>query len=130
MDIIESGYKFKLESFKGSTPQEIRFTQKLITGEFVDGTTNEEVIDMMIARMYALQVKNPSPENQCIIIMLKSVKELLGKRLTKKIKKNEEREKNFEDKRDLDSKDLYSDIERSFRFDSTRVGGFKSSDRK
>jgi hypothetical protein len=124
MDIIESGYKFKLESFKGGSPQEIRFTQKLITGEFVDGTTNEEVVDMMIARMYALQVKNPSPENQCIIIMLKSVKELLGKR------KNEEREKNFEDKRDLDAKDLYSDIERAFRFDSTRVGGFKSSDRK
>ncbi len=111
MDILESGYRFRLKSFTGDSSQEIRFTQKLITGEFLDGTTNEEVVDMLIARFYALQTKNPSPENQCIIIMLKSVKELLSKRLTKKIKKYETEKKNFEDKRFPDTKELPSDLE-------------------
>lgn len=127
MDILESGYRYGLKSFKNTFPQEIRFTQKLITGEFVDGTTNEEVIDMMIARMYALQAKNPSPENQCVIIMLKSVKELLSKRLSKKIKKNEEREKSFEDKRYLDAEELLADVERSISFNTPRDRGTKSS---
>jgi hypothetical protein len=129
MDILESGYVFKLQSFKGEFPQEIRFTQKLITGEFVDGTTNEEVVDMMIARMYALQVKNPSPENQCVIILLKSIKELLSKRLSKKIKKNEEREKGNENQRTFKPEDLYTDLERLVSFDSPRDRSPKSSNR-
>lgn len=130
MDILESGYRYNLKSFKGGLSQEIRFTQKLVTGEFIDGTTNEEVVDMMIARMYALQAKNPSPENQCIIIMLKSIKELLSKRLSKKIKKNEEREKGFEDKRFIDSEDLFADVERLISFNSSRDRSINSSDRK
>lgn len=129
MDILESGYVFKLQSFKGGFPQEIRFTQKLVTGEFVDGTTNEEVIDMLIARMYALQTKNPSPENQCVIIMLKSIKELLSKRLSKKIKKNEEREKGYEDKRFINPEDVFTDLERFVSFDNPRNRSPKSSDR-
>jgi hypothetical protein len=127
MDILESGYLYRLKSFKGSFPQEIRFTQKLITGGFVDGTTNEEVVDMLIARFYALQAKNPSPENQCVIIMLKSVKELLSRRLTKKIKKNEEREKSPEDKREFDSEDIFADLERSIRFDASGTRSTKSA---
>lgn len=111
MDIIESGYRFRLDSFKGSKPQEIRFTQKLVTGEFVDGTTNEEVIDMMVARMYALQAKNPSPENQCIIIMLKSVKELLSRRLTKKIRRNEAKKEGFENTRPIEPEELFGGSE-------------------
>lgn len=107
MDILESGYRYKLESFKGTFPQEIRFTQKLITGEFVDGTTNEEVVNMLIARFYALQAKNPSPENQCIIIMLKSVKELLSKRLSKKIKRNETKKENIEADWKIDTESLF-----------------------
>lgn len=127
MDIIESGYVYRLNSFKGDNPQLVRFTQKLITGEFVDGTTNEEVVDMLIARMYALQVKNPSPENQCVIIMLKSIKELLSKRLSKKIRKNEEREKSFEDKGPTDPEDLFADVKRFISFDSPGTGSPKSS---
>lgn len=130
MDILESGYKYSLRNFKGGLSQEIRFTQKLITGEFVDGTTNEEVVDMMIARMYALQAKNPSPENQCIIIMLKSIKELLSKRLSKKIRKNEEREKGLEDKRFFESEDIFADVERFISFDSPRDRSISSPDRE
>jgi hypothetical protein len=123
MDIVESGYKFKLDSFMGTFPQEIRFTQKLLTGEFIDGTTNEEVINMLIARFYALQGKNPSPENQCIIIMLKSIKELLSKRLNKKIKRNETKEENIKDQWRTESEGLFKNFERSFRTDSSRDRG-------
>lgn len=129
MDIIESGYVFKLQSFKGGYPQEIRFTQKLVTGEFIDGTTNEEVVDMLIARMYALQTKNPSPENQCVIIMLKSIKELLGKRLSKKIKKNEEREKGDENSRAVNTEDIFTNFERLVSFDNPRDRGPKPLNR-
>ncbi len=127
MDILESGYRYRLNSFNSTLPQEIRFTQKLLTGEFIDGTTNEEVIDMLIARFYALQAKNPSPENQCVIIMLKSIKELLSKRLSKKIKRNEEREKSFENKRTTDPEDLFTDLERLVSFDTPRDRSFKST---
>lgn len=129
MDIIESGYRFRLESFKGTNPQEIRFTQKLITGEFVDGTTNEEVVNMLIARFYALQAKNSSPENQCIIIMLKSIKELLSKRLSKKIKRNETKEESIENKWRSDSEELFKDFERNLWFDASRDRDSKSANR-
>lgn len=110
MDIIESGYRFRLESFNKTSPQEIRFTQKLPTGEFIDGTTNEEVVAMLIARFYALQAKNPSPENQCVIIMLKSIRELLSKRLSKKIKKYEPKEESSEVRKETDAEDIFAGI--------------------
>lgn len=124
MDIIESGYIYKLESFNKTAPQEIRFTQRLITGEFIDGTTNEEVIDMMIARFYALNSRNFSVENQCAIIMLKSIKELLNKRLDKKIRKSYEAKKeNFENKRRAESEELFEDFERDVRSNLSRTRG-------
>lgn len=120
MDILESGYRYKLESFKRGFPQEIRFTQKLITGEFVDGTTNEEVVDMLIARFYALQAKNPSPENQCTIIMLKSIKELLSKRLSKKIKRNEAKKEDIENSGPTESEDIFTDFKWAFQANPSR----------
>jgi hypothetical protein len=59
--------------------------------------------------------------------MLKSVKELLSRRLTKKIKKNEEREKSPEDKREFDSEDIFADLERSIRFDASGTRSTKSA---
>ena len=40
---------------------------------------------MLIDRLYALQTKNFSVENQCCIIMLKNVRTLFKKRLNRKI---------------------------------------------
>mgnify|MGYP003676496329 FL=1 len=40
---------------------------------------------MFIDRLYALQAKNFSVENQCCIILLKQVRVLLKKRLNRKI---------------------------------------------
>lgn len=85
MEVLQPGVEYKLHNFKSETEgQLIRFTEKTATG-YNGGTTNEEVITMLIDRMYELQKKNFSVENQCIIILLKNIRVLLKKRLNKKI---------------------------------------------
>ena len=85
MEIVKPGVEYRLHNFKDETGfQTIRFTEK--DGAVVrPGTTNEEVINMLIDRMYELQKKNFSVENQCIIILLKNVRVLFKKRLNRKI---------------------------------------------
>ena len=85
MEIVKPGIEYRLHNFKSETEyQTVRFTEKTATG-FNPGTTNEEVVSMLIDRLYALQNKNFSVENQCCIILLKQVRELLKKRLNRKI---------------------------------------------
>lgn len=90
MDIIESGYHYRVYDLKGENPQDIKFTKRNSLGGFDAGTTNEELIDVLIARMYSLQGDTPSAENQCVIIMLKAIRQMLNRIITKKINhKNE-----------------------------------------
>ena len=85
MEIVKPGIEYRLHNFKSETEyQTVRFTEKTPTG-FVPGTTNEEVVSMLIDRLYALQTKNFSVENQCCIILLKQVRVLFKKRLNRKI---------------------------------------------
>ena len=85
MEIVKPGIEYRLSNFKSDKEfQTVRFTEKTPTG-FVPGTTNEEVVSMLIDRLYELQKKNFSVENQCCIILLKQVRTLFKKRLTKKI---------------------------------------------
>jgi mRNA-degrading endonuclease toxin of MazEF toxin-antitoxin module len=85
MEIVKPGIEYRLHNFKSETEfQTVRFTEKLPSG-FVPGTTNEEVISMLIDRLYELQKKNFSVENQCCIILLKQVRVLFKKRLSRKI---------------------------------------------
>ena len=85
MEIVKPGIEYRLHNFKSETEyQTVRFTEKTPTG-FNPGTTNEEVVSMLIDRLYALQNKNFSVENQCCIIFLKQVRVLLKKRLNRKI---------------------------------------------
>ena len=68
MEIVKPGIEYRLHNFKSETEyQTVRFTEKTATG-FNPGTTNEEVVSMLIDRLYALQNKNFSVENQCCII--------------------------------------------------------------
>ena len=62
-------------------------TEKNKDGTFNPGTTNEEVIQMMIDRFYYLQKNNWSAENATVIILLKNVRQMLAKRLSRKIDK-------------------------------------------
>lgn len=84
MEAIKPGILYKLFNFKSEESQEIRFTEK-VDGVYVSGTTNEEVVDMLIDRFYELNKKRFSTENQVVILLLKVIRQQLGKRLSKKI---------------------------------------------
>ena len=84
MQVLKEGVEYVLSNFNSDQKQRIIFTEK-VKGVFNKGTTNEEVITMLIDRFYALQKKNFSAENQCVILLLKNIRQLLAKRLTKKI---------------------------------------------
>jgi hypothetical protein len=85
MQIIKEGTEFKLMNFNGEGSQTIKFTEKLPEGGYSNGTTNEEVISMLIERFYALQKTRYSPENQHVIFLLKDIRRMLFKRLQKKV---------------------------------------------
>lgn len=85
MEVVKPGIEYRLHNFKSETEyQEIRFTVKH-GGTYNPGTTNEEVVNMLIDRLYELQKKNFSVENQCCILLLKNVRTLFKKRLNRKI---------------------------------------------
>lgn len=65
MKVLTAGYKYRLESFEGGSPQEIQFIEKvpIAQGEpelrtVNDGTTNEEVLAMLIDRAKHLPEKD------------------------------------------------------------------------
>jgi hypothetical protein len=87
MKIIKPGVEYQVTDFSDNERfQTIKFTEKL-AGTFQEGTTNEEVINILIDRFYTFQKKNFSAENQCIILLLKNVRQLMAKRLSRKIEK-------------------------------------------
>lgn len=100
MEIVKPGIEYRLHNFKSDTEyQTLRFTEKVSTG-FIPGTTNEEVVGMLIDRLYALQAKNFSVENQCCIILLKQVRTLFKKRLNRKIDRVNKYQENAADNQD------------------------------
>lgn len=82
---IRTCSEYALKNFNSDDEQIVRFTERLSTGEFKDGTTNEEVINMLIERFYSLSNKRFSVENQIVISHLKDIRRQLAKRLGKKI---------------------------------------------
>jgi hypothetical protein len=77
MKVIDQGHLYELEGFEG-TPQTISFIKKeSIPGSsdlktIHDGTTNEEVIKVLIDRLAFLETKFPCKENRYAIDDLKS----------------------------------------------------------
>ncbi|MDE2106544.1 MAG: hypothetical protein KGL39_55530 [Patescibacteria group bacterium] len=81
MKVITAGHKYELENFeaKDQPGQVIQFIEKTAVagepGKLVtvnDGTTNEEVLKMLIDRCQSLYDKFPSEETACSISHLKS----------------------------------------------------------
>ena len=88
MQTEKEGFVYRLYDFKSEEHyQTIKFTEKTLDGKFNPGTTNEEVVQMLIDRFYYLQKNNWSAENATVIILLKNVRQLLAKRLSRKIEK-------------------------------------------
>lgn len=86
MEAIIDGVLFKLNNFNKEGEQTVRFVSKQ-DEHYIPGTTNEEVVNMLIDRFYFLQKKSFSVENQVIIENLKTVRRMLAKRLANKINK-------------------------------------------
>lgn len=84
MRVLKPGSKYLLNNFNSDEGQTIQFTEKALGGGYVPGTTNEEIVNMLIDRMYSLQNRAPSAENQVIIILLKQIKKLFELRITNK----------------------------------------------
>lgn len=89
MKVLTEGHKYLLANFEDqqAPAQAIQFIQKVPTSpgstdlETVsDGTTNEEVLAMMIDRMKYLQAKFPCRENAIVITKLEESLMWLNKR--------------------------------------------------
>lgn len=76
MKIIREGHKYSLENFEGRVKeQEIQFIEKIKTDNneletVFDGTTNEEVLKVLLNRMNYLNSKFPCRENSLAITKL------------------------------------------------------------
>jgi len=94
MRTLEEGHKYSLESMDkentaGPTEQYVQFIKKEeVDGVFktvVNGTTNEEVLLMLIDRMNSLQSKFPCRENAIVITKLEESLMWLNKRTTDRL---------------------------------------------
>lgn len=96
MKVNIKGHNYTLESFEKTKTQTLQFIQKekeensdeLVT--INDGTTNEEVLEMLINRMKYLQDKFPCRENAIVITKLEESLMWLEKRTSDRKKRNVE----------------------------------------
>lgn len=85
MIILEKGHKYGLNNFEGEFFQEIQFIEKAempggSLSTVKNGTTNEEVIMVLIDRMQFLNSKLPSRESSLAITKLEEALMWLNKR--------------------------------------------------
>lgn len=92
MKVITAGHRYELNHFEsyglpGLPVQTIQFIEKVPVGDgstdlrtLNDGTTNEEVLRMLIDRMQYLQAKFPCRENALVITKLEESLMWLEKR--------------------------------------------------
>ena len=97
MKVLTEGHKYELSGFENvENTQEIQFIEKKpIEGTTElktvnDGTTNEEVIEMLIDRMEYLQGKFACKENAIVITNLQESLMWLEKRTSDRKKRNVE----------------------------------------
>jgi len=100
MKIIKAGHKYELANMEDGF-QTVTFIHKDIQGDSTDrdttnlvtiedGTTNEQVLEMMIDRMNHLQSKMPCRENAIVITKLEESLMWLNKRTQGRIARNVE----------------------------------------
>lgn len=99
MKVLVEGHKYELSNFenKNEQGQTLQFIQKEPITEgstelktISDGTTNEELIEMLLDRMNYLQSKFPCRENAIAITKLDEALLWLNKRTLDRIKRNVE----------------------------------------
>jgi hypothetical protein len=87
MKVVTEGHFYKLDAFEGGDPELLSFIHKVPVEEgstelktVSDGTTNEEVLRVLIDRMHYLQNKFPCRENAIVIDKLEESLMWLEKR--------------------------------------------------
>lgn len=80
MQIIKKGHAYSLSDFDGGISQELSFIEKDESGTVASGTTNEEVLAVLIDRIQFLQGKFPCRENAIVITKLEECLMWLNKR--------------------------------------------------
>ena len=94
MKIITDGHKYELQNFKEKNQpgQIIQFIEKIPVSEgstelktVNDGTTNEEVLEMLINRLNYLQTKFPCKENAVAITHIQTGLLWLKERTTNRL---------------------------------------------
>ena len=97
MNVLTAGHKYQLPGFENpENTQEIQFIEKSPIGDTTeletinDGTTNEEVLEMLIDRMKFLQGKFPCRENTIVITKLQESLMWLEKRTSDRKKRGVE----------------------------------------
>jgi hypothetical protein len=97
MNILVEGHQYQLKDFEGDGhSQTLQFIHKepgTFSGELVtvaNGTTNEELLEVLINRMQYLQGKFPCKENACAITHLEEALMWLEKRTRDRVKRGVE----------------------------------------
>lgn len=98
MDVVTPGHRYLAANFEDNLEhQVIQFIHKEPVSEgstelktVSDGTTNEEVLEVLIDRMYYLQSKFPCRENSIVITNLEESLMWLNKRTADRKKRNVE----------------------------------------
>jgi hypothetical protein len=101
MKVITTGHKYELASFEGGPAQTLQFIEKIPTPPPVkvegphmitlnDGTTNEEVLKVLIDRLQYLNGKFPCRENAIVITKLEESLMWLNKRTADRLARNVE----------------------------------------
>ena len=96
MVAVEAGHTYEVENMNGGT-QTIQFIKKVPQSDptepmqtLVNGTTNEEVLKMLIDRLYFLQAKMSCRENAIVITKLEEALMWLRKRTEDRVARNVE----------------------------------------
>lgn len=93
MKVIIPGHSYELKNYKGDEVAEqfLQFMQKDAAGNLTqDGTTNEEVLEVMIDRMQVLNLMLPSRETSIAITKLQEAQMWLFRRTSDRIQRGVE----------------------------------------
>lgn len=99
MKVLHQGHRYELSNFQkiSEAGQTIQFIHKAPTSDdptiletIDDGTTNEEVLEMLIDRLKFLQAKFPCRENAIVITKLEESLMWLNKRTADRIARDVE----------------------------------------
>jgi len=95
MKSITEGHSYELDSFEGTKTQTIKFIHKRLNSNgdletVSDGTTNEELLKVLIDRLSVLNNKFPCRENSIAITKIEEALMWLEKRTKNRIERGVE----------------------------------------